>query len=263
MLAVWGTIRTVKTVVNKIMRYAYFLVLLLKRVKSPSLYFFTLYWSQPLLYSLLWIRLNIWFFISTFSAESVLYCILQHSLNHHWLIFIYVYYIIALLEVDVKYNKRQIHFFSLQHPSFVFCSIKSCYYPLFSTQEVWQHGGNWPYLWKKNPQKSSKNWKHLHKCCFHGHLSCFCLALNGKTMLGFWPEPKTKKVSKLFWLTSRQPGGLAELSRAAEGRGLKTLTHALVVWWRDLAFQQKRDGGLCSKPTYLRETFWCMMGGIK
>lgn len=155
------------------------------------------------------------------------------------------------------------YIFSQQYPSFVLCSIKPCSDPSFSAQEVRLHGENWPYLFKKIPLKSSKNWKHLHKCCFHGHLSCFCLALNGKTMSGFWPEPKTKKVSKLFWLTSRQPGGLAELSRAAEGWGLKTLTPAPVVWWRDLAFQQKRDGGLCSKPRYLRETFWCMMGGIK
>ena len=93
---------------------------------------------------------------------------------------------------------------------------------------------------EKHPLNSSKNWKHLHKCCFHGHLSCFCLALNGKAMSGFWPEPQTKKVSKPPWLTSRQPRGLAELSWAAEGWGLRTLTPAPVVWWRDLAFQRKK-----------------------
>lgn len=185
---------------------------------------FYMYWFEPLPYLMYWIRLHI--------CISCLLCwtVCQHSVNQPLMnpsLWKHTSYITALLEFDK---------FTINH------------YSPFSTQKVWQHGKNWPYLLKENPLKCSKNWKHLHKCCFHGHLSCFCLALNGKTMLGFWPEPKSKKVSKLSWLTSRQPGGLAELSRAAVGRGLKTLTPAPMVWWRDLAFQRKRDGGLCSKP---------------
>lgn len=122
-------------------------------------------------------------------------------------------------------------------------------------------------LVKKHFLKSSKKWKHLHKCCFHGHLSCFCLALNEKTMSGFWPEPKTKKVSKLSWLTRKQPGGVGWAEQGCWGLGVEDLDSCTRGVMEKLGLaakkKKKRDGGFCSKPRYLRETFWCMMGGIK
>lgn len=135
---------------------------------------------------------------------------------------------------------------------------KSIVWPLYSSEKC-----ACPHL--KKCLISSKNL--LLICCYHGLLSYLCLSQIVKTMVGFWPEPRDLKSQQPFPADKQTAWGrLAELSRAAECWGcwgLRTLTPAPVTWWRDLALQQKETKPFAQSQKYLRETFWCMIEGMK
>lgn len=95
------------------------------------------------------------------------------------LIFLRAWYILSLLGFDIKLKGKYFH------GNVRLCSIKSCFFSRFFHPGGKKAQYKLTLLVKRHFLKSSKKWKHLHKCCFHGHLSCFCLAPNEKNNVGF------------------------------------------------------------------------------